>query len=792
MIASEIESFVFKCTHCNERVIADVDQSGSEVVCKNCGHLIHVPKWIVIDEVSKEKIPKKLNIFERIVNRVTKGKYREYVDSPLVERQKNIDHLSGQCAKLINKFSDDYENICRDNKIKSSALRQSKIEKELSSYPIENLLNISGIGGARLDRIKGLGVNSFQDLFSDPNRLCQARGMSGGVGRDAVNYVRRIIREVCDNPCSPDLKSSAEQNLVCHLLRQHEMSDKLADILKYEGELKNLIKTYHRVGFIQNLLFSEAFDADSLLQIESQLYDLNKKILRSVEVSFVSFEDLTTDDYIRGVNLLETAFGATGGSLNTSIAASGTTVRLSSDLLEKIESTQLNTTHMKRCVLRRYQDFAAKFIVVNRHVAIGDEMGLGKTIQVLAVMSHLLDSVPKFRALVIVPASISVNWVREIDSKTDFLPHLIIGPQRMSILEQWKSAGGIAITSYSSFRNDQENYMQLGEIDMLIADEAQYIKNPSSGRSMAVKAMLPKARYAVVMTGTPVENHPGEFIHILNSLSHGVRELRALGDGNVWPSPPRFKSMASSLYLRRNKEDVLKELPELIDNIEWVTLSDAELRGHLHEMKICTHIMTLRQQLTTSNGKNSSKMIRVEQISKDYIDNGKNVVIFTYFKDVLDLLVEIFPNAGRIDGSVKSADRMILIDKFSSNPKGGEILICQINAAGIGLNMQAAQCVILVEPQFNPAIEYQAICRVHRMGQRSSVNVHRIIAESSIEESMLKLLERKRKYMDEYGKESGLKESSENAVSSADTDVVVQESVAMIENRLKSSSSAVW
>ncbi len=132
---------------------------------------------------------------------------------------------------------------------------------------------------------------------------------------------------------------------------------------------------------------------------------------------------------------------------------------------------------------------------------------------------------------------------------------------------------------------------------------------------------------------------------------------------------------------------------------------------------------------------------------------------------------------------------MKLIDEFSvrSDAGNGKLLLCQVIAGGLGLNMQAASGVIIAEPQFNPAVEYQAICRVHRMGQRSAVNVHRIIAQHTIEEDIVKLLVKKRQYMDDYARESLLKEQSEDAISSAEVETLKRDRQRVLETLLQAS-----
>jgi SNF2 family DNA or RNA helicase len=172
----------------------------------------------------------------------------------------------------------------------------------------------------------------------------------------------------------------------------------------------------------------------------------------------------------------------------------------------------------------------------------------------------------------------------------------------------------------------------------------------------------------------------------------------------------------------------------------------------------------------------SPKMKRVYELIDSYTTLGRNVVVFSFFLDVVRHVANRCSTPHLIHGGVPPAERSGVVDRFSSPNSGGKgkVLVSQINSGGLGLNMQAGSVAIIVEPQLNPAIEYQAVCRLHRMGQRHSVNVHRVLAQDTIEEGLHLMLARKRRYMELYARDSLLKEGAPGAVAKEDVHEVLR------------------
>jgi SNF2 family DNA or RNA helicase len=181
----------------------------------------------------------------------------------------------------------------------------------------------------------------------------------------------------------------------------------------------------------------------------------------------------------------------------------------------------------------------------------------------------------------------------------------------------------------------------------------------------------------------------------------------------------------------------------------------------------------------------SAKLNRLVEIVDESLENQRKVVVFSYFRDVLARVAEVLGDVvvGPITGSVNPLARQRLVDQFSARREAA-VLVSQIEAGGVGLNLQAASVVILTEPQWKPTIEDQAVARCHRMGQVRHVDVHRLLGEDSVDERMLEVLAGKAELFDEYVRLSAVKEASPDAIDVSDLDAMVVASQAEAERRI--------
>jgi len=452
---------------------------------------------------------------------------------------------------------------------------------------------------------------------------------------------------------------------------------------------------------------------------------------------------------------------------------------LTDEIVERVEAFELRTGGL-RLTLRGYQEFGAKFLLAQERTLLGDEMGLGKTIQALAVFCHLDELREGERFLVVSPASVLLNWIREVQQRTGLAAYLLHGEDRDTNFRSWIESGGVAVTSFRTLQSlPLEPEIFADRVDVLVVDEAHYVKNPDAERTRVVNVVAQGARRVCFMSGTPLENRLIEFRQLVSFLQPEVaRELDGplSANGDLVLGHQKFQAAVAPVYLRRNQEDVLKELPERIDNEEWVALNPAELSAYREAVE-ARNIMAMRRCATVGAGPGvSAKFDRLEELLDEYRESERKVLIFSYFLDVLEGLQERFGAhvVGTITGAVPPAERQGLADALAAH-EGHTILLAQIQAGGVGMNLQPASAVMLLEPQWKPSTEEQAIARAHRMGQARTVNVHRFYATDSVDERMKEVLAEKQELFDTFARGSAIKDASPEATLSLTQQVIEAE-----------------
>lgn len=280
---------------------------------------------------------------------------------------------------------------------------------------------------------------------------------------------------------------------------------------------------------------------------------------------------------------------------------------------------------------------------------------------------------------------------------------------------------------------------------------------------------------ALLLTGTPLENRIDEFRNLVGYLRPDL-----LVDAEEL-APRRFRRQVAPAYLRRNQEDVLTELPELVEVEEWLPMSHEDSLAYRKAVSE-GNFMTMRQAAMLQN--TSEKVQRLIEIVAEAEDNGRRVIVFSHFRAVLDRLVQVLPGEvfGPLTGSVPAAARQSIVDRFSAAGHGA-VLVAQIVAGGVGLNIQAASVVVICEPQLKPTTEWQAIARAHRMGQLESVQVHRLLSEEGVDLRVTEILARKRELFDEFARISETAASAPEAVDISEADLA-REVIAAERERL--------
>lgn len=419
-------------------------------------------------------------------------------------------------------------------------------------------------------------------------------------------------------------------------------------------------------------------------------------------------------------------------------------------IIEKVNQVQINENQLK-VTMRPYQEFGAKFLLYQKNILLGDEMGLGKTIQALAVANHLFQEHQR-KCMILLPLSVLENWNKEILKWTELPVYRFSASNKNKINDfiKWKQEGGILLANY-----EQAKYLIQGvdgvQIDLLILDEAHYIKNADAMRTKNSIALAQRANYKLFMTGTPLENNVREMQHLVSVLNPDLPE-------SVFrerPDEEDFKKDLANVYLRRKREEVLDELPEMEVINLWSEFSDKQIE--LYETEAFSQecsVMKLRRMAFL--GEESEKIKQIIDICKEARENGMKVLVFSYFKtDVLYRLRELltYTASDILSGDISPARRQEVIDEFSKD-SNQTVLLAQIEAGGVGLNIQSANIVILCEPQWKPSTEQQAISRVYRMGQTRDVLVYRLLTKDSIDEPIMALIHKKEVEFDKYAKDS--------------------------------------
>jgi superfamily II DNA or RNA helicase len=433
-------------------------------------------------------------------------------------------------------------------------------------------------------------------------------------------------------------------------------------------------------------------------------------------------------------------------------------------------------------VLRPYQAEGLAWLRHMRQVSFGaclaDDMGLGKTVQVLAHLQSLAAQRPH---LIVVPRSVVENWAREAER---FWPgcDVLIHHGGGHTLKALKAPHDLIITTYGTLRADVARFAKL-QFDTCVLDEAQVVKNPSTGASKAVR-LIP-AEHRLALTGTPIENHLGDLWSIFDFLNPGMlgassRFRGLIEDPRSSPNSATLEMISAAMrpyILRRTKKQVLDDLPDKTESTLYCELEGEQLRDYQlrrdriraellglikndgmasSKIKVIEALLRLRQSACHPGlieddlaDVPSAKLIVLLAQLREIIDEGHKALVFSQFTSFLAFAKSALDAAGityeYLDGS--TTDRQARADRFNNDPECPVFLI-SLKAGGLGLNLTAASYVYVLDPWWNPAAEAQAIDRAHRIGQTKKVFAYRRIARGTVEEKVLELQARKKELAD--------------------------------------------
>ncbi|GLZ51346.1 DEAD/DEAH box helicase [Actinomycetospora sp. NBRC 106378] len=632
----------------------------------------------------------------------------------------------------------------------TTALKQATANrvrfKSLSEARCHTVDDVLRAGSARLGQVNGISETTARQLFAAAQRLRQA--------------VKDDLRFRIDLDRSDTLVTRLLTTLF--LLRQYDrvLEGRGRDLQAALDLLRPLAAISKEVT--QLSIVGGSDPTNFLMQIRETVSDLEGSGLLQLltQVSpgqgHAPGADRVWDDFERDSAGYYTVLGQIVELDLGEDAAAG---NLPAEIVAAVHAQPLDEVLLEGKVsLRGYQSFGARYALVQRRTLLGDEMGLGKTVQAIAVMAHLSGGGAKHH-LVVCPASVLVNWTSEVRRHSALEAFLVHGSDRDRTWRTWQRRGGVAVTTFGTLPVLPAPPAQL---PLIVVDEAHYLKNPQTQRARALLPLVDRAERALFLTGTPLENRLGEFQQLVTYLQPEAARRLAQIDGLA--SARRYREELAPVYLRRNQEDVLQELPDLVVTPEWSSFTAHQMPGY--RMAVAArNFMRMRRVAIVDHPGHSEKLARLQEITNDAAANGRKVIVFSYFRDVLEEVAEVLGErvVGPLTGSVPATKRQAIIDEFG-RAGADAVLLSQITAGGTGMNMQAGSVVIICEPQVKPSLESQAIARAHRMGQLRGVQVHRLLTTDSVDQRMVELLEEKQRLFDEYARGSEVAASSAEAV----------------------------
>ncbi len=432
--------------------------------------------------------------------------------------------------------------------------------------------------------------------------------------------------------------------------------------------------------------------------------------------------------------------------------------------------------------LRPYQEEGVLWLDRLHHWGVGaclaDDMGLGKTIQAISILLKYGKNGP---SVVLAPASVCNNWLKELRRFAPTLNPIELKSQNREDALNTLGAHDVLVMSYGLLQANPD-LLDQRDWNMAVLDEAHAIKNAKSVRSKAVMKL--NAKFRLITTGTPIQNHLGELWNLFQFINPGM-----LGSSDQFlrkfvKSDPTAENQQinkelnkyiAPFILRRHKNEVLDDLPEKTEITLQVSLSEPEramyeaLRqeaiahisvndqhGGGKHLQILAEITKLRQmschpQLVLPECTiPSSKLDALENLVADLKDANHKALVFSQFTKHLGLIRTMLDKKGisyqYLDGSTPLKKREEAIDNFQNGKS--DLFLISLKAGGVGLNLTAADYVIHMDPWWNPAVEDQASDRAHRIGQTRPVTIYRIIAENTIEEKIVKMHHNKRDLAD--------------------------------------------
>lgn len=696
-------------------------------------------------------------IYQSVLDRLFPKESRDVkLVQPVAVTLKKLDDLTKNITTLESSVEENKE------KIKTVALKLAAEEalKILRDVPVEQINKERG--GIRVKKLRDNGYATMADIYTAS--VYQIASING-ISEDAAYTIKRAAHEVAElTKANSKIKLSSDN-------RSRNASDLVTSIYAYKIKANKLEKLHELVQEQKQTINQAQRNLYSVGDGSSWLFfsDSQRDRVRS---SYRTLNQLLNGEFAWQANQLITALRSDNqfddgdawrdfernnieyytiledivpGILGNDDNLYGLPEELAREIQEEVFFPD-----GLLCTLRRYQEFGVKYILHQERVLLGDEMGLGKTVQAIASMVSLRNT-GATHFIVVCPASVVTNWCREVTKHSKLRVTKIHGAGRSSAFTSWQKTGGVAVTTYET--TSHLKMMDDFSFDMLVVDEAHYIKNPEARRTKNVKELCSHTKRLLFMTGTALENKVEEMIELIRILRPNIAS--SVMNLQYMSASPQFREKVAPVYYRRKREEVLTELPELIESKEWCTLSNEEEQIYEQSLLSENYAATRRVSWNVGDLKHSCKAARLIEIISEAEAEDRKVIVFSFFLDTIRGIGCMLGAKcyGPINGSVPPQRRQEIIDDFNNAPPGS-VLLAQIQAGGTGLNIQSASVVVICEPQFKPSIENQAISRAYRMGQARNVLVYRLLCENTVDERITDMLEQKQAIFNAFADKS--------------------------------------
>lgn len=658
------------------------------------------------------------------------------------------------CCRIMLSYLDQEINIySNDNKIGDVfIIRNKSLEKQYR----QDLMDYGF-----------LNDNKNQEfLLSDIDQIVLF--LQQGLNDLCAKYSVFVSKEVRNKKILKDaqVRSSFElgkENILSYQFEiDHISKEELSDFMKSVKEKKKYyqLKNGDIVSIKDSELdvFAKLVDEFSL---EKEELEKGKAMIRTYELA--SVEHLINDDFV----------------------SMGLPVRELLDRFHHYKNQEISFSVEGNKVLRDYQKDGVRFMKMLSDCGFGgilaDEMGLGKSLQTIEYIRMQLTENPTSKFLIVVPTSLIYNWENELKKFAPNISYIVVNDKKEYRIKQLEQLDDInvIITSYGLLRQDINIYTSL-QFNTCIIDEAQAIKNMSSQNAKAVKQIV--ANTKIALTGTPIENSVLELWSIFDYIMPGFLKssksfkekynLKKIEeDSEIFTD---LRKQISPFILRRKKIDVLKDLPDKIENTIYVDLSEDQKKLYLawlektkekidqvvkeegyekSQILILSLLTKLRQicieprLIMDDYDGGNAKLDALIDILKQVIENDHKVLLFSQFPSALQFVKKELEKEHityyYLDGSTKSKTRMDMVNRFNHDQTN--VFLISLKAGGTGLNLTSADVVIHLDPWWNPQVENQATDRTHRIGQKNIVEVMKFITKGTIEEKILTLQEKKKK-----------------------------------------------